>query len=482
MSAHRGMARRLMTVLVAAIAGALVGNALLVSGAVPGPRVQHLYPLPHQIPKYPGGVALRFAMAHDVIHERFPRHGKAYYRERNRLAREGIAREKASSPAGKPSARYLALLDDLGAGLDYLGEHDEAVRVLRGKLKGQQAAGLQGRDLYTTYANLGTFLIHGSFKKAQYGDPAARERLREGLTFIHKSIEVNPEAHFGREIWQAVTAEFLLAAMDNPQILLKYDLAGNQLGETVDHASAMQRASGGRAARAVADYLARPTSHEEGAALRQHIRHIGNPEAAEEAKTSQKGSVRFDEPVLGVIGMWRLGGGANPHFALMLGETMYRVGQRHIAWCAYERAARLADRFWPDAAIQQQFVEYCRQRQRAILDGLPPAEREVMPRRFEAELAHGLRYQEAYQKYEEEKIAAGASLDDPHFYDGFHARRGAIASPPGDADYLAEEQSAPGWDVAAPLFGAGLFGFAAALLLRLRAKPAGVSAGDPSSG
>jgi hypothetical protein len=34
----------------------------------------------------------------------------------------------------------------------------------------------------------------------------------------------------------------------------------------------------------------------------------------------------FDEPTLGIIGMCRLGGGANPHFALALAETMLRVG------------------------------------------------------------------------------------------------------------------------------------------------------------
>jgi hypothetical protein len=484
MSTRRGIVRPLLLVLLAAAAGAAFGDFLRQHEAIPGSRLQRLYPLPHQIPKYPGGVALRFAMVHDVIHERFPRHGKAYYRERNRLAREGIAQEKASNPGGKPSARYFALLDDLGAGLDYLGEHDEAVRVLRGKLQEQQAAGRKGRDLYTTYANLGTFLIHGSFKKAQQGDPAAKERLREGLQFIHKSIEVNPEAHFGREIWQAVTAEFLLAAMEDKRILLKYDLAGNQLDEAVSRGTAMIDGSPRKAegyARAVADYLADPKSPRVEADLRQTITRIGSPDAASETKTSQKEPVAFDEPVLGVIGMWRLGGGANPHFALMLGETMYRVGQRHIAWCAYERAAGLADRFWPDAAIQKKFVEHCRARQRAILDDLPPGERDTLPRRFEVELAHGLRYQEAYQNYEKEKIAAGGSLDDPPFYDDFHARHGPIASPPGDADSLVVEKTAPGWDLAGPLFCAGVFGLAAALLLRFRAPSAGKSSGDSSS-
>src|SRR5438105_2255384 len=49
------------------------------------------FPLPHHVPKYEGGITLRFAMVHDVLHERFPRHGEVYYEERNRRAREAVA-------------------------------------------------------------------------------------------------------------------------------------------------------------------------------------------------------------------------------------------------------------------------------------------------------------------------------------------------------------------------------------------------------
>jgi hypothetical protein len=457
---------RIPLVLLAAVAGALLAGFLLRGEVLPGPRVAKAYPLSHQIAKYPGGVALRFAMAHDVIHERFPRHGKGYYRERNRLARLGIKQEQVSD-GGKRSARYFALLDDLGAGLDYLGEHDEAVRVLRGKLKEQEAAGLKGRELYTTYANLGTFLIHGSFPKAQRGDAEARQRMREGLAFIYKSIKVNPEAHFGREIWQAVTAEFFLAALDNPRLLLKFDLAGNKLDQPIEPGSAKEFRRTGRTAaewsQAVADYLAHPKSPEERAYLRETIARIGSPTWAKELETLQYG-VPFDEPVLGVIGMWRLGGGANPHFALMLGETMYRVGQRHIAWCAYERAARMAARVWPDAEIQKQFADHCRKRQRDILGSLPANEGQDLLRRFEAELAHGQRYQAAYQRYEEEKIAAGVSLDDPHFYDEFHANHGKIASPPGDADFVEVERTVGGGLAPVQMMFAGIFAMVAAMI------------------
>src|SRR5438105_11913348 len=76
------------------------------------------FPLPHHIPKQPGGITLRFAMVHDVLHERYARHGDAYYQERNRLARDELKRELAQRPEQfTRSPRYFDLLDDLAVGL-----------------------------------------------------------------------------------------------------------------------------------------------------------------------------------------------------------------------------------------------------------------------------------------------------------------------------------------------------------------------------
>ena len=86
-------------------------------------------PLPHHVPKYLGGVSFRFAMAHDVIHERFSKHSPAHYRERDRVTREMLRGLVPGDPAS------FALLDDLGVGLDRLGRSDEAIAVLRDKLR-----------------------------------------------------------------------------------------------------------------------------------------------------------------------------------------------------------------------------------------------------------------------------------------------------------------------------------------------------------
>src|SRR6059058_179817 len=99
-----------------AIVGALLGFFLtgVVLSFVPHETPTLVLPLPHHIPKTLGGISLRFAMVQDVIHERFARHGRAYYEERNRHCREVLA-------GSLPDDRRDALIDDLGAGLDHLG-------------------------------------------------------------------------------------------------------------------------------------------------------------------------------------------------------------------------------------------------------------------------------------------------------------------------------------------------------------------------
>src|SRR5947208_1925718 len=124
----RGRTARWVTVLFMAMAGAVAGLGIGCSGLIPpqwdlSPSWKDTTGLPHHAPKYWGGVSLRFAMVHDVLHERFARHGKAYYAERNRRVRQELQKMADPNPNGKLAKKYFGLQDDLGAGLDYLGEH-----------------------------------------------------------------------------------------------------------------------------------------------------------------------------------------------------------------------------------------------------------------------------------------------------------------------------------------------------------------------
>ncbi|MFO0808784.1 MAG: hypothetical protein U0746_09195 [Gemmataceae bacterium] len=450
----------------AAVLFGAVGGCCVGVSQPPGDGPTVALPYPHHVPKTPGGVSLRFAMVQDVIHERFAKHGPAYYRERNRRARADLA-------ANPPADRRDALADDLGAGLDYTGDHDEAVRVLRDKLADQQTRGVTGRGLYTTYANLGTFLIHGNFRAAMAGDAAAKDRLREGHGFIKQAIAANPDAHFGREIWQAAVVEFLLAAMAKPELLKEFDCIGDRLDAAIDPSErrAIRRdmpwAIYAHGAQSIVemDAPAPGGRHDARRAVAAVGAEAGWPA---DAVPSHPTAVPFDEPVLGMIGMWRQGGGANPHFALALGEIMLRVGQRYLAWCAFERAGRLADRYWPDPELQRFLRDHCTMRQAEIESQLPAADVAQLRPRFDAELAFGQGYQRDYQAYEEQRIAAGASIDDAHIYDDFHAGRPPIASPVGPEDvFLIHEQAGVFTRVLATMvLGAGMVAFAVAWLSR----------------
>jgi hypothetical protein len=406
-------------------------------------RPPHIYPYPHHIPKQPDGISLRFAMVHDVVHERFPRHGTAYYLERNRRVRQNLADLKQRGDAdGRPSEQYFALLDDLAVGLEFVGEHNEAIRVLRDKLEQQKALGLTGRQLYSTYANLGTFLILGPFRQVRPGNEADKQVLREGLALIQQSIDVNPDAHFGREIWQAVLIEYMIALHGNPDMLANYDMIGNSLDKEIDPSKRRcltKPEDYGHGFHLTAENFLAATSPTPNSRkdLRNLITRVGAEGSVSLVLPSLSAPVPFDEPTLGIIGMWRLGGGAHPYFALALAETMLRVGQEYIAWSAYERAARLAPLAWPERPQQELFEAHCRKREAAIEGQLPSATVARLRPAFEADLARGQEYQRAYQRYEEEQIHAGRPLDDPHFFDTFDAEHGSIASRVGPEDQFA---------------------------------------------
>jgi hypothetical protein len=461
---------------------ALVSQPLL--GSQIGSVVAEFVPLPHHVPPVKGGAALRFAMVHDVLHERYPRHSQAYHAERVRVSRAKLA----TLPPDDPAA--FALADDLAVALDRLGRGAEAVPVLDEKLRRQVARNSPERERYTTYANLGTILSR-SF-------PA---RWAEGQALVRKSVEVNPNAHFGRERWQSlIDGRRATGGGDRPAT----DVLGNPLDLTVEMALNREMNwigtgfgrpttpsfSQGREFDTVPAFFEPGTDPADAARweelrpVRDHITRVGPLDA-----NGERGTVPFDEPTVAIVGIWRQVRGPDAHLALALGETMLRVGHRHLAWSAFERAQRLAEK-------QPAFPrDHCRARQKDLEESMthtagwthyPPWQRANPPvpaedvaalrPRFEAELAHGEAYQRAYQEHEERQIAAGVALDDPHFYDAFHAGREPIASPVGPeewfawvsptklAEYQAERRRAWG------LVGAGLAALAVAALLRRRVR------------
>lgn len=266
---------------------------------------------------------------------------------------------------------------------------------------------------------------------------------------------------------QIVAAEFLLAAFERPELLLEYDLIGHRLTAPLPQLAAKHRAdwidfwsslpSADRSMSKIAQSESDPKLDE----LRRQIRtewitHTGAESGWTEAVDSTlRTPVPFDEPVLGILGMWTLGGGANPHFALALAGTMERIGKWESAWKAYERAANLSDRFWPRDDVREGLVDHCRKRQKQLAeriaaetpDGTAAAVADRLRQETKRSLAHGQQFQKAMADFEADRIAEGIPLNSPQFYRPFFESHGEIASPVGDEDFASVAQQNPLRDV-----------------------------------
>lgn len=129
-----------------------------------------------------------FPGALDVMTGRFPRHSPEFYQWRVSVTRAKLAANKGD--------RTPALLDDLAVATHKLGRHEEAIRIM------MESLDVEPRR-YETLSNLGTFTIYA-------GDLAASRR------WLTQALEINPDAHFGRERYQLWLVE---------QLMLKRDLA-----------------------------------------------------------------------------------------------------------------------------------------------------------------------------------------------------------------------------------------------------------------
>ncbi|QEG41937.1 tetratricopeptide repeat protein [Roseimaritima ulvae] len=135
----------------------------------------------------------------EVITGNFPRHSPAFYQWR--------LDDRLNKLANDPdNDRWL---DDVAVSYEKLGRHSEAIEVAESQLQ-------RNPDRYETLANLATFLIHDGQWEA-------------GLRYIDRALEVNPDAHFGRERYQRLLVQYLLQNFPDGQV--EYPLAA---GDRID--------------------------------------------------------------------------------------------------------------------------------------------------------------------------------------------------------------------------------------------------------
>ncbi len=130
----------------------------------------------------------------EIITGRFDRFPPLYYEMR-------LERVAGEIEAG---ATDLELYDNAGVACDRLGRYDEAIEWMARKLAVieaiESAGGDTGEHRYRYLANLGTFHVHRWLAGgADRSDMSDVERSRD---LIAEAIEVNPDAHFGREKYQ----------------------------------------------------------------------------------------------------------------------------------------------------------------------------------------------------------------------------------------------------------------------------------------
>jgi tetratricopeptide (TPR) repeat protein len=155
-----------------------------------------------------------------VIVGRFERNPPLYYQMRL----ERVARRLAENP------NDLAAYDDAGVACDRLGRGDEAITWMEKKARRLEYLKAETKDwtpgtirdqTYRYLANVGTFWVH---RWARAGaDRAKIAEVKTARDFIARAIEINPDAHFGREIYQLKALEWIIAPPSTPEF---YGLQG----------------------------------------------------------------------------------------------------------------------------------------------------------------------------------------------------------------------------------------------------------------
>lgn len=142
----------------------------------------------------------RFPDTLELITGKFLRHSPEFYQWRIQDRLKRLETDPTNA----------ALLDDLAVAYDKVGEHDKAIETALTIEESQP-----GR--YETASNLATFYFHA-------GTPEL------GLPYIERALQINPDAHFGREKYQKLLTEYVLRQREgNPDRLplanavVKYD-------------------------------------------------------------------------------------------------------------------------------------------------------------------------------------------------------------------------------------------------------------------
>ncbi|MCX5659303.1 MAG: hypothetical protein NTW19_06215 [Planctomycetota bacterium] len=154
----------------------------------------------------------------------FDRNPPLYYEMRIKLASAAIEKNPGD----------LGAYDDAAVACDRIGRGDEALEWMERKSRRLDALDANDpavRDhRYRFLANTGTFWVHRWARNgADRGKLAEVEKARD---YIARAIELNPNAHFGREKYQLKFLEWIIAP---PNASAQTQPAGDETSPTAQH-------------------------------------------------------------------------------------------------------------------------------------------------------------------------------------------------------------------------------------------------------
>lgn len=225
--------------------------------------------------------------------------------------------------------------------------------------------------LYETRANLGTFYFHAG-------------KFDLGIPEIEKALEINPDAHFGREITQLQ--------------LVKYVLARRAEGATLPLRDADQ---GGRRSYGFSEYL--------------------RGERQKENRDLTKKD--FDEAIKGVLGMMRFGNFQSPVLLEAFGDLSQASGKGGEGNLISARAYLKASYECEDDAARETYREYAKD----CLSMQVDATLEGVERDLKKELADADLWYQAVRADELAWIAAGANPEEE--FERKYSQDPSVASP-----------------------------------------------------
>ena len=143
----------------------------------------------------------------------------------------------------KSNPDLLSLYDDIAVANDRVKNSDEAIlwaeekRKAMNRLKDELSDVQWATHNYRYHANLGTFQIHRWIRTGSF--PSDPDDVYNARDNIRKAIQINPDAHFGRERYQLMAIDWFARKMDQEKV------GGSFIRKAEEFDEAMEIQSGG---------------------------------------------------------------------------------------------------------------------------------------------------------------------------------------------------------------------------------------------